>query len=86
MQRWREKDALIDGFLESGKIPADISGVEIEGGPMEKGFRTAYINTEVKPRNPVEFLSIFGPVLAAGLVGRIGVQIFDRVFGTKALL
>ena len=59
MQRWREKDNLIDAFLRTGKFhPADTEAVEIEGGPKEKEWKTAYINTEVMPRNPVEFLQM----------------------------
>ncbi|KAK3717261.1 hypothetical protein LTR37_005970 [Vermiconidia calcicola] len=81
MARWREKDDLIEAFMKNGKFPADPEAVEIEGAPTEKEWKTAYINTEVRPRSPVEFLSMFVPVLAALLVGRIGAQIVDRVFG-----
>lgn len=81
MQRWREKDEMIDAFLRDGKFPADVQAVSIEGAPQEKAFRSAYINTEVKPRSPWEFLTMFAPVLTAALLGRIGVLILDRVFG-----
>ena len=85
MQRWREKDDLIDAFLRTGKFhPADTEAVEIEGGPKEKEWKTAYINTEVMPRNPVEFLQMFAPVSAAALVGGIGVKVLDMVFGKEA--
>ena len=85
MQCWREKDELIETFMKSGKFaPADPEAVEIEGGPKEKEWKTAYINTEVMPRSVVEFLQIFVPVCATALVGRIGVQILDRVLGTEA--
>jgi 1-acyl-sn-glycerol-3-phosphate acyltransferase len=81
LQRWREKDELIETFMKTGKFSADAEGVEIEGGKQE----SRYINTEVKPRSPFEFLAMFGPVVTAALIGRVGVQIFDRVFGTEAL-
>ena len=83
MARWREKDDLIQSFLETGKFPADKEAVSIEGG-VEGKLKTAYINTEVRPRSPLEFLNMFMPVLAAAMLGRVGVQILDRVFGTDA--
>ncbi|KAK5112682.1 hypothetical protein LTR85_011193 [Meristemomyces frigidus] len=81
MQRWREKDDLIEAFIKTGKFPADTEAVHIEGGPQEKEWKTPYINTEVKPRFSWEFLQMFAPVTAAALVGRIFVQIFDLVAG-----
>jgi hypothetical protein len=84
LDRWREKDELIEAFLKTGKFPADKEAVTIEGGP-DGALKTAYINTEVRPRSPVEFLGMFVPILAAYLVGRIGVQILDRVFGLDPL-
>ncbi|KAI5365234.1 Putative phospholipid/glycerol acyltransferase [Septoria linicola] len=79
IQRWREKDALLDVFMQTGKFPADKEAVTIEDGPQDS-FKNPYINTSVQLRNPVEFLSIFGPVAAATMVGRVFVQILDRLF------
>ena len=84
MARWREKDELIAAFLRTGKFPADVDAVHIEGGPTD-AFKTPYINTEVRPRNAVEFLQMFAPVAAAAMVGRVAVQILDRFLGTAAL-
>ena len=78
---------MIEAFLQDGRFPADMEGVQIEGGRTEEGSKMAtYINTEVMPRSAVEFLGMFVPVLAAGLIGWIGVQLFDRWFGTKPWL
>lgn len=85
MQRWREKDDLLESFLKNGRFPADPEAVTIEGGPMEKEFKTAYINTQVMPRSSVEFLAMFVPALAVGTIARVGVQLADRVFGTQPL-
>lgn len=81
MQRWREKDDLIEAFLQNGKFPADVEAVDIAGAPKEKAFRSAYINTEVRPRSPFEFLAMFVPILTVGLLGRILVLIVDRLMG-----
>lgn len=85
MARWREKDELMDTFIRTGKFPADKSAVEIEGGPTDS-FKTPYINTEVQPSSPTEFLQMFMPVAAAAVVGRVLVQIMDRIFPSPALM
>ncbi|KAI7280781.1 acyltransferase-domain-containing protein [Hortaea werneckii] len=81
LQRWREKDELLETFNKTGKFPGDKEAVLIEGAPQEKEWKTAYINTEVKPKTCGEFLQLFMPVIAAALVGRVCVQVFDLVFG-----
>ena len=78
LARWREKDDLLAKFQETGKFPAAVEAVSIENGPEDE-FKTPYINTEVKPRSPIEFLQIFAPVSAAGLLVRIMVQITNRL-------
>ncbi|RMY37887.1 hypothetical protein D0864_16456, partial [Hortaea werneckii] len=70
LQRWREKDDLLETFNKTGKFPGDKEAVLIEGAPQEKEWKTAYINTEVKPKTSGEFLQLFMPVTAAALVGR----------------
>lgn len=78
LARWREKDELLEKFLETGKFPASVEAVNIENGPNDE-FKTPYINTEVKPRSPVEFLQIFAPVSAAALLIRILIQLATRL-------
>ncbi len=86
LARWREKDEMIDAFLREGKFTAaDPEAVQIEDAPQEKQFKAAYINTEVMPRTSFEFLGMFMPVLGAAMVGRVGVQILDRLFGEEPL-
>jgi lysocardiolipin and lysophospholipid acyltransferase len=80
LARWREKDELLARFKETGKFPASVEAVDIAGGPKDS-FKTAYISTEVKPKSPFEILQIFVPVLTAALIGRILVQIVDRLTG-----
>ncbi|KXT04932.1 hypothetical protein AC578_3471 [Pseudocercospora eumusae] len=80
MARWREKDELLEAFIKTGRFPADKVAVHVEDGPTDS-FKTPYINTEVRPRSSVEYFQIFMPVAAAIMVGRVLVQIFDRIFG-----
>lgn len=81
LARWREKDELLEQFYQHGKFPADPVAVSIEGGPTEKEFKTAYINTEVKPRAWWEFLQMYVPVLGAAVVGSALVRAIDWATG-----
>ncbi|KAF2766699.1 acyltransferase-domain-containing protein [Teratosphaeria nubilosa] len=81
MQRWREKDDLLETFYQTGKFPAEPDAVYIEGAPQEKEWKTPYINTEVKPRFWGESLQMYVPVAGAALIGRILVRILDLVLG-----
>ncbi|KAK5109509.1 hypothetical protein LTR62_006961 [Meristemomyces frigidus] len=83
LDRWREKDDMLEQFYKTGKFPGDTSAVEIEGGPREKEWKTAYVNTEVKARNPLEFLQVFAPVAAATMIGSILVRAIDMLLGKK---
>ena len=83
LDRWREKDDMLEQFYKTGKFPGDVEAVHIEGGPQEKEWKTAYINTEVKARSPFEFLQMFAPVVAAGMIGSTLVRAIDMVTGHK---
>lgn len=84
MDRWREKDDLIEAFMREGKFPANTAAVHIEDGPVDE-LKTPYINAQVQSRNQFEFLQIFTPVFAAALISRTAVQFVDKVFGTQPL-
>ncbi|KAK5134934.1 hypothetical protein LTR08_006025 [Meristemomyces frigidus] len=84
LQRWREKDALLERFQQDGRFPADVEAVHIEGGPQEKEWKTAYISTSVRTRRPWEFLQMFAPVVAVTLVARILIQALDLAAGFAA--
>lgn len=74
LKRWQEKDAIIDHYQQTGRLPADREAVHIQG-QVKPG--NGYIETEVKLGSTLEFLQIFVPVLAAGLVGRILVKMMN---------
>lgn len=83
LQRWREKDAMLETFHRTGRFEADAGAVEIEGAPREREWKTAYISTEVKTRHPAEFLWMFVPVTAVAVVGSLAVRGVDWVLGKK---
>jgi lysocardiolipin and lysophospholipid acyltransferase len=74
--RWREKDELLEYYVNNGRFPADedIEHVEIMNGAgiMEPKKGAGYIETYVKPEGRFEFLQIFAPVSAAALIGYQG--------------
>lgn len=67
LKRWREKDDLIEYYLEHGRFPAD-QGVTSAADGAESLRGAGWIETDVKPTNPLEFLQIFAPVAAFALV------------------
>ncbi|KAF2720502.1 acyltransferase-domain-containing protein [Polychaeton citri CBS 116435] len=80
MERWREKDELMEVFMRTGRFPANEEAVQIEGArgfvDGKKALKNC-IETEVRPRHRRESLQIYVPVVAAALVGRILVQVVD---------
>lgn len=67
LTRWREKDDLLEYYQQNGRFPAD-EGItpNANGGKPLKG--AGWIETEVKPKIPLEFLQIFIPPAALALV------------------
>lgn len=65
LQRWREKDDILEHFHQTGRMPADPEAVKVIGqGDSKNGF----IETEVKPSSPFEILKIYVPMAAGALV------------------
>lgn len=64
--RWHEKDLLINGYLRTGRFPADDGVDKTSEGQTRRG--AGYIETEIKAFRWYEFLQIFAPVGLFGLV------------------
>jgi hypothetical protein len=84
LQRWREKDALVEHYMQHGRFPADegapeeVFKEEVNGagvGTMVK--RKLWIETEVKPASPLEVLQCYMPSLALALI----VHLLRRFWG-----
>jgi lysocardiolipin and lysophospholipid acyltransferase len=71
-KRWQEKDAILEHYAQNGRFPADegTDYVEVhQGGGVKQMVQGAgYIETHVKPKHPLEFLQIFAPIAAFGLL------------------
>lgn len=81
-ERWREKDELLDGYLETGLFPTDKAHTP-EGSGIEDGF----INTEVKIRSIQEIGTIFVVLASLTMILRLGSQLWNmrHVFISKGL-
>ena len=67
LARWREKDDLLEHYLENGRFPADAgTSPSLNGAKPLKG--AGWIETEVRPKNPLEVFQILVPVAAFALV------------------
>jgi len=70
--RWREKDDLLQYYIEHNRFPADASlGVD-EAGKQVQG--AGWIETEVRPVRGWEFLQVFVPLAAVALCVNVLVQ------------
>jgi lysocardiolipin and lysophospholipid acyltransferase len=67
LARWREKDDLLQYFVENQRFPAD-EGVtsNVNGAEPLKG--AGWIETEVRPVKWGEWIQVFIPAVALGLV------------------
>ncbi|KAF2181631.1 acyltransferase-domain-containing protein [Zopfia rhizophila CBS 207.26] len=78
LERWREKDDLLEHYIENGRFPADDGiGPTINGAQPVKG--AGYIETEVRTANPLEFIQIFIPPMALALVINVIMNFFRMV-------
>ena len=72
--RWHEKDMLINGYLRTGRFPADDGIDKLPDGRIRHG--AGYIETEVKAFKWYEFLQIFAPI---GLFALILYTFYDSL-------
>ena len=78
LQRWREKDDLLEYYVQNGRFPADEGTTPgLDGTKEKKG--AGYIETDVRPNRPLEFLEIFIPPAAVALVVNVFVKFINLV-------
>jgi lysocardiolipin and lysophospholipid acyltransferase len=78
LARWREKDDLLQYFVENNRFPAD-EGVSASSkdGKAVKG--AGWIETEVRPVKWGEWIQVFIPSAALGLVLNVVLKLLDIV-------
>lgn len=77
--RWYEKDALIDGYLETGRFPPLPSTVDGDAKAEEDG--DGYVETDVKTKSVGEFTRIYVVLGTVYLVWRILARFWGRFTG-----
>jgi lysocardiolipin and lysophospholipid acyltransferase len=77
LARWREKDDLLQYYIENNRFPADEGVTQLEGGKSIKG--AGWIETEVRPVKWGEWVQVFIPTAALGLVINVLVKMLDMV-------
>ena len=78
LDRWREKDKLLEAYYTTGRFPAATS----RGAGKALSERT-YVETQVKLRSPIEILQIFMVLLTLALLANVVEKLF-RMFLSQA--
>jgi lysocardiolipin and lysophospholipid acyltransferase len=84
LARWREKDDLLQYFVENNRFPAD-EGVSpsVNGGEPVKG--AGWIETTVRPVKWGEWIQIFIPTAALALVLNVVLKMVNIILGILRL-
>ena len=87
LERWREKDRLLEGYLQTGRFPAnDGEGEAPNGALFSKTARDeGYIETEIRAKTPFEFLQIYVPMAALYLIIRLIGQFWHLLLVTVGI-
>lgn len=72
LARWREKDDLLQYFVEHNRFPADEGVGAAENGKEVKG--AGWVETGVRPVKSLEWVQIFVPTAALALVVNVLVK------------
>jgi lysocardiolipin and lysophospholipid acyltransferase len=84
LARWREKDDLLQYYVENNRFPAD-QGLtpSVNGGEPSKG--AGWIETEVRPEKWYEWVQVFVPVAAVGLLINVLLKIVHMALSIAKL-
>ena len=80
--RWVEKDNFIEGYLRTGRFPADRGSSKNSKGETIRG--AGHIEAEIKPKYWYEFLQVFAPIGLFALVlymfyGALPTEILNKI-------
>jgi len=88
-ERWREKDRLLEHYVQNGRFPTDDGlipdgdrhdSVHENGTASSKSAKpVGYIETEVKPASHLELLQIFVPFAAMLLILNVAFKMWNFV-------
>lgn len=86
LDRWKEKEVLIEQYAQTGRFPADdgsgaVATASGDGVPGDNPAQGAgYIETEVKLAHWWEVLQIFVPLLAFALIANVLAKVWNMAF------
>lgn len=83
LARWREKDELLQYFVENNRFPADDGVSKTEDGKEIKG--AGHIETGVRPVHALEWFQILVPGAALLLVVNVLIKMFGIVVRTMGM-
>ena len=88
-QRWIEKEALLEGYLQTGRFPADESqdrdlrAITNGTGSAKNVEKTGIIETEVRLEQWYEIAQIFVGLLTFALIANIVAKVWNlAIYGT----
>jgi hypothetical protein len=83
LKRWQEKDQLLEGYLQTGRFPANDEHKSSNGAISSKGVECeGYIETEIRAKHIFEFLQIYVPIIALYLIIRVVGQFWHLLLVT----
>lgn len=73
LERWREKDDLLEQFFETGRFPTSLGSIASHDTPAKQKAEASrgYIETEIKLARWVEILEIFAVLLLVGFLFKL---------------
>jgi lysocardiolipin and lysophospholipid acyltransferase len=93
-EQWRIKDALLEGYMTTGRFPPsddcppseDVSGGQrTMNGDVKGRGKEGYIETEVRQAHWWDFLQIFAVLAAFGLLANLGARVWNLAFYGRAV-
>jgi lysocardiolipin and lysophospholipid acyltransferase len=78
--RWYEKDALLEGYKETGRFPGEKSAIQ---GGATKSPEDEFIETEVKLASSWEILNIYSVLGAFGMVFWLLIRTWPAIWAAK---
>lgn len=87
LDRWREKDDLLDFYMQHGRFPATSEAVMPNTAGLDGAAadRSGYIETEVRQKYWWDFGQIFVAVIPTMVVGKVISMLWARSFAAKIL-
>jgi len=85
LERWREKDDMLEQYLQTGRFPADDSEDDTPNGSTKSAKNQKYIETSIRAKYPFEFLQLYVPIALLWLIIRLIKQVLRLILVTVGL-